>query len=279
MPTPVGDSTPNRLTHMVGESMTTDDAVATLRAIIAEIPQVAQAGRYSGVHVRWLQNVSFEVGRIFGPRSCVSANFAQLRWSMGSGPLPLDANWNLRACIDRENEKAFNRDLERGQGILESGIDQLQRVGLEQLRQESGYFVAAGARKVFITHGHAEDVLRRVEDFVRALGLEPVVVKRGASQGESVDDLVERRIEECQAQIVLATADDEVNGRWQPRMNVIHEVGLGQRIFKDRIIYLKEDRCAFPSNVAPKVWESFPRDNLEPAYQKIAKELRAMGLL
>lgn len=86
-------------------------------------------------------------------------------------------------------------------------------------------------------------------------------------------------MEECQAQIVLATADDQADGAWQPRMNVIHEVGLGQRMFKDRIIYLKEDRCEFPSNVAPKVWEPFSRDNLEPAYQKIAKELRAMGLL
>jgi predicted nucleotide-binding protein len=152
-------------------------------------------------------------------------------------------------------------------------------VGLEQIRRESGHIVAANARKVFITHGHAEDVLRRVEDFVRALALEPLVVKREASQGQALDDLVEKRMEECQAQIVLATGDDEVDGSWQPRMNVIHEVGLGQRIFKDHIIYLKEDKCEFPSNIAPKVWEPFSRDNLESAFQKIVKELRAFGLL
>jgi len=264
---------------MTGSATATDEAVAALRAIIAEIPQVAQAGRYSGSHVRWLQNSSFELARIFGPRSTVSGNFAQLRYTVADGPLPREAAWDARGVIDRENEKAFKRDLERAQGIVESGIDQLQRIGLEQVRRESGYFIATTAKKIFITHGHAEDVLRRVEDFVRALGFEPVVVKRGPSLGESVDDLVEKRIEECQAQIILATADDEVNGAWQPRMNVIHEVGLGQRILKERIIYLKEDRCQFPSNVAPKVWESFARDNLEPAFQKIAKELRAMGLL
>jgi hypothetical protein len=249
--------------------MTTEEAIGVLRDLVVEIPEVAQAGRYSRAHYRWLQNALFEVGRIFGAQSGVSRNLQQLTWSMPSAALPPEANWNPRGSVDEHHEKAFKEDLERAQGILESGIDQLQRVGLEQVRQETGYFVAAGARKVFITHGHAEDVLRRVEDFVRALGLEPVVVKRGASQGESVDDLVERRMEECQ----------EVNGRWQPRMNVIHEVGLGQRVFKDRMIYLKEDRCEFPSNVAPKVWEPFSKDNLEPAYQKIAKELRAMGLL
>ena len=259
--------------------MTTDEAVATLRAIIAEIPRVAQAGRYSGVHMRWLQNASFEVGRIFGPRSGVSVNLMQLTWSMPSHVAPRAASSDLPAYIAEQHEKAFREDLERAQGIFESAIDQLERVGLEQIRQESGYLVAADAKKIFITHGHAEDVLRRVEDFVRALGFEPVVVKRGPSLGESLDDLVEQRIEECQAQIILATADDEVNGAWQPRMNVVHEIGLGQRILKDRIIYLKEDRCEFPSNVAPKVWEPFARDNLEPAFQKIVKELRAMGLL
>lgn len=150
--------------------MTTDEAISTLRDIIADIPTVEQAGRYSRAHLRWLQNTKFELARIFGPRSSVSGNFAQLTWSVRPGPLPLDANWDARGVIDRENEKAFKSDLERAQGILESAIDQLQRVGLEQVRRESGYFVAAGATKVFISHGHAEDVLRRVEDFVRARG-------------------------------------------------------------------------------------------------------------
>ena len=259
--------------------MTTEEAIAALRQLIDEVAKVQQTSRYSGAHLRWIQNVAFELGRIFGASSGVLANFNQLRWTMPGGVLSPVAPWDLRRYIDEQNEAAFRKDLERAQGILESGIDQLERVGLEQVRRESGHFVAADARKVFITHGHAEDVLRRVEDFVRALGLDPVVVKRGASEGDSLDDLVEKRIEECEAQIILATADDEVDGSWQPRMNVVHEVGLGQRIFKDRMIYLKEDRCAFPSNIAPKVWEPFPRDNLEPAFQKIVKELRAMGLL
>ncbi len=185
----------------------------------------------------------------------------------------------MRKQIDALHEAAFQKDLERAEGFLQSAIDQLEQVGLDQLRRDSGYVVADGAAKIFISHGHAEDVLRRVEDYVRALGLEPVVVKRGASEGEGLDDLVERRMEECDAQIILATADDAVDGLRQPRPNVIHETGLGQRIFEKRIVYLKEDCANFPSNVAPKVWESFQRDNLETAFEKIAKELRAFGLL
>jgi hypothetical protein len=259
--------------------MTTEEAIKILQAIIDEIPAVSKAGRFSREHVRWLQSALLEVSRVFGGRSSVWANLKRLTWSARSQLLPVDFALDPSTVMDRVQDEGFQRDLQRAQGFLESGIDQLRRVGLEEVRRELGYVVSAGARKVFISHGHAEDVLRRVEDFVRALGLEPLVVKREASQGQALDDLVEKRMEECEAQIVLATGDDEVDGSWQPRMNVIHEVGLGQRIFKDHIIYLKEDKCEFPSNIAPKVWEPFPRDNLEPAFQKIVKELRAFGLL
>jgi len=267
---------PGTLPGRANLPMTTDDAIRILREIIDDIPNVAKAGRFSREHVRWLQNLLFEVTRLFGRNSGVVSNLRALTWSVREGRVVNIFEINR---LDELHEEEFQKDLQRAQGYLESAIDQLERVGLEQIRREAGHVVTPNARKVFITHGHAEDVLRRVEDFVRALGLEPVVVKRQASEGQALDDLVEKRLEECDAQIILATGDDRMNGSWQPRMNVIHEVGLGQRIFKDHIIYLKEDRCEFPSNIAPKVWESFSRDNLEPAFQKIVKELRAMNLL
>jgi predicted nucleotide-binding protein len=181
--------------------------------------------------------------------------------------------------VQREHRKAFKAQLEMAKGFLQSAIDQLEAVSLDQLREESGYLVRSDAKRVFITHGHAEDVLRRVEDFVRALGFEPVVVKRGASLGGATDDVVEERMAECDAQIVLATGDDSVNGSLQPRMNVVHQIGLGQGLFKNHMIYLKESGCEFPSNVSPKIWQTFTRDDMSPAFEKIAKELRAMGLL
>ena len=38
-------------------------------------------------------------------------------------------------------------------------------------------------------------------------------------------------------------------------------------------------RCQFPSNVNPKVWENFRQDNMEAAFEKIIKKLRAFELL
>jgi hypothetical protein len=260
--------------------MRTDEAIAILQALIDEIPAISKAGRLSREHQRWLQNALFEIPRIFGRESGVVSNFIQIPWGIPPGsqtPVPLGAD--LPTYIASEHEKHFKQGLKLAQGVLESGIDQLHRVGLDQLRRETGYRVSANANRVFITHGHADDVLRRVEDFVRALGLEPVVVKREPSLGKAVDDLVEKKMSECEAQIVLATGDDEVDGKLQPRMNVIHEVGLGQVVFPEKMIYLKEDGCQFPSNIGPKVWETFERGDLAPAFEKIAKELRAMNLI
>jgi len=77
----------------------------------------------------------------------------------------------------------------------------------------------------------------------------------------------------------LATKDDHVDDRYQPRLNVIHEIGLAQEKLGGRVIYLKEKGCDFPSNIAPKVWENFTQDNMENAFAKVVKELRAFGVI
>ncbi len=133
--------------------------------------------------------------------------------------------------------------------------------------------------RVFISHGIETSALQKIERFIRAMGLEPIIVKDKASEGLALDDLIEKRMTESDCVLILATADEEVEGRKQPRPNVIHEIGMAQEKFKDNIIYLKEKDCEFPSNVQPKVWESFTQDNMENAFIKIPKELRAFGLI
>lgn len=85
------------------------------------------------------------------------------------------------------------------------------------------------------------------------------------------------------AVIILATKDDKVKTEkeeyYQPRPNVIHEIGLAQEKVKDKIIYLKQEGCIFPSNILPKVWENFTQDNMENAFLKVAKELRAFRII
>jgi len=112
----------------------------------------------------------------------------------------------------------------------------------------------------------------------------PIIVRYEPSLGKSLDDLVEEQMGTCLAVIILATKDDKVsneNGQeyFQPRPNVIHEIGLAQEKVKERIIYLKEEGCDYPSNIQPKVWEYFTQDNMEKAFLKIVKELNGFRII
>ena len=85
----------------------------------------------------------------------------------------------------------------------------------------------------------------------------------------------------CAAAIILATGDDKVegSGHLQPRQNVIHEIGIAQHVLTNRITYLLEEGAEFPSNIAPKVYERFFKENLSKAFIAIVRDLRAFGIL
>lgn len=145
-------------------------------------------------------------------------------------------------------------------------------------------FASQAEKRVFISHGKETRALSKLERFLRGLGVTPIIVKHEPSLGKALDDLVEGQMGTCIAVTILATKDDKIKDEkgeeyFQPRLNVIHEIGLAQERVKARIIYLKEDGCHFPSNVAPKVWESFTQDNMEGAFLKVVKELKAFGVI
>ena len=255
--------------------MDTSDAVKSLQEAIGKIKRLRGQKIYSSDHVAFVQSTGLELGRIFGPDSVVSRNFNQINYSfVGSF---FSNPWDFETERARKNQEAYLMGLDLAEGILLSAIEQLQKHGADEILTKSR--IKLGGGRIFISHGNQTLALTKVERFIRALGLEPVMVIREASQGMSVDDLVDKKMNECDCAIILATADDNVSGYMQPRPNVIHEIGLAQEKLQNKVIYLKEEACEFPSNVRPKVWENFTQENMEAAFEKISKELRAFGLL
>jgi hypothetical protein len=134
---------------------------------------------------------------------------------------------------------------------------------------------------IFISHGRKSTALDLVEDFIRSLGLIPVIVMNQPSQGMSVDKKVSSYMKACASAIILATGDDKVEGStfFQPRQNVIHEIGLAQQMLTNKITYLLEEDTVLPSNIAPKVYERFTKDNLSIAFIAIVRDLKAFGVI
>ncbi len=133
--------------------------------------------------------------------------------------------------------------------------------------------------KVFIAHGKDSLALTKLCRFLTQISIDPLVVEDKPSEGRAVDDKVDFYLNQSDCAIILATGDDQIDGKIHPRQNVIHEIGSAQRIFPRKIIYLLEGGTEFPSNISPKVWQSFNQECMEEAFITIARELIAFGLL
>jgi len=223
-----------------------------------------------------VQSTGLDLARIFGTKSAVSQNFAAIRYA-GSGSI-LTTAFSYEEDLARHAMEAYLDGLEQAEGILRSARDQLVTHGADDVLR-GRRTQQRTSTNVFISHGTESLALTKVERFIRTVGLNPLIVVRGPSKGMAVDDLVDSQLKDCACAIILATADDQVGGRKQPRPNVIHEIGLAQEVLKGRLIYLKESGCEFPSNVSPKVWENFTQENMEAAFEKIIKELRAFDII
>jgi predicted nucleotide-binding protein len=255
----------------------TEQAIAVLEKHLNRIFPLRRCQPYSSEHVRWLQNVDLDLARLFTTTSGIYHNWKAISWQF-TGTFIASA-WEKEVVERSKNLEAYQWGLDMAEGIIESAIDQLEQVGIQGIEDEQGYITPSMNKRIFISHGKHTPALDRVERFIRALGFVPVIVAREPSLGKSVDDLVEEQMTGCLCAIILATKDDKVQDYFQPRPNVIHEIGLAQEKFRNRVIYLKEEGCEFPSNVQPKVWEDFTQESLENVFEKIVKELRGFKLL
>jgi hypothetical protein len=256
-------------------TLTREAAIAIINEAIEKIARLRETTPHSVEHVAFIQTAGLHLARIFGADSTVSRNFSSITYQ--SSVSYITYAHSIERDRARRAKGAYLRDLGVAEGVLQSARELLLRSDANEILRASR--VKAEGATVFISHGKESPALTKIERFVRSCGCQPVLVIREASEGMAIDDLVEKRMGECDCAIILATGDDLVGDRRQPRPNVIHEIGLAQEKFDNRIVYLKEVGCEFPSNVAPKVWENFTRDNLESAFEKILKELRAFDLV
>jgi len=174
--------------------------------------------------------------------------------------------------------------------ILESKLKRLKTV-LDSVSSDLAFsefpegttekLVATHPPKAFIAHRGKIAARDKLKDFLTALGVTPIIVEEQPSEGRSIDKNVEHYLKQCDCAIILATKGDVDGhtGEFIPRGNILVEIGRSQELFANRMVYLLEEEAKFPTNIAEKVWERFTQDNMEKAFIKVAKELRAFGLI
>lgn len=135
--------------------------------------------------------------------------------------------------------------------------------------------------KVFIVHGHDELIISQVSEVLRKLGLEPVVLKDTANNGDTIIEKIERLSNEVGFGIVLYTACDiggknEQDLKPRARQNVVLEHGyLMAKIGRKNTMALIKDKVEAPSDISGLLYT--PVDEHKAWQYKLVDELKASG--
>ena len=175
-----------------------------------------------------------------------------------------------------DDEKKF-AELEAKLLILEKNIDKYL-ICEQGTEDDSGM----SSKKVFIVHGHDEQLLNEVELMIRRIGLEPIILKNEASGGRTIIEKIEHYTD-VGFGIILYTCCDEGRKkgtdelRDRARQNVIFEHGyLCAKLNRDRVVALNDPGIEVPSDLAGVVYIS--RSDADWKNQ-IMREMKNAGLI
>lgn len=175
-----------------------------------------------------------------------------------------------------DDEKKF-AELEAKLSILEKNIDKYL-ICEQDTEVDSGM----SNKKVFIVHGHDEQLLNEVELMIRRIGLEPIILKNEASGGRTIIEKIEHYTD-VGFGIVLYTCCDEGRKKGtdklqdRARQNVIFEHGyLCAKINRDRVVALNDSGIEVPSDLAGVVYISHSDADWK---NQIMREMKNAGLI
>lgn len=135
--------------------------------------------------------------------------------------------------------------------------------------------------KVFLVHGHNEDLRNDVELFCRRIGLEPVILAENANCGMTIIEKIEQ-YSDVEFAIILYSACDEgrtkgeekLNGR--ARQNVVFEHGyMVAKLGRNKVVSLVDSNVEVPGDLDGIVYISLQDTEWK---NKVIKEFHAAGL-
>ena len=250
--------------------MRSERATELLRQKLEELKELLAEGVFrtsSGYHYhfrKWYAETEYILSQIFGDDS---RELKRLGSAVSLPPLT-----GTPDEPSRHRHKLMRSALAELEAILAS----IEEYGIPE-KQEG-----AIPPQVFIAHGGESTALNKLCSFLEALGVEPLVVEVEPSGGRLTEPQVDEYMKQADCAIILATFGHIVDTKTRkkyPRLNVVDELGRCRKAFPQKTILLLEKGVELPSNVSGIVYERFTKQNRENAFIKVAKELRAFGLI
>lgn len=138
------------------------------------------------------------------------------------------------------------------------------------------------SKKVFVVYGHDEDARNELELLLRRWGLEPIILDRMPSGGQTIIEKLETYSKDVRYGIILATPDDEGHRRGMPdekmyrcRQNVVLEMGmLLAKLGRDNVAILQKNasKTERPSDIQGLVYIPF-EEKISEVSHALAREV------
>lgn len=138
---------------------------------------------------------------------------------------------------------------------------------------------------IFIVHGHNINKVTEIENYVRSIGYEPIVLFKEADVGDTIIEKIEKYSAKSIYAIILYTKCDEGNAIENPndkkpraRQNVVFEHGyLMAKLGRERVCAILEDSTIeTPSDISGIIYKLF--DNEGSWKYQVAKNMSAVGI-
>ena len=246
-------------------------ALNRLNRVLEQVPRI-MVSTDSSERERWYENATAAIRHTFGEESEQLSKFKKIRFQpivWGSG-----TDW----------QESFRRGMQRAQAQLRSLVDEIEEYWCEEDlevvdRQRSN--VSSGSdSKVFVIHGHDEAAKLAIAEFLRRLGLEPVILAEQPSGGKTIIEKFEAHADVGYA-VALLTPDDVGSRqgddavRPRARQNVVFELGyfIG-RLGRKRVCVLTKGQPEIPSDYSGVVYVPMASDAWKMG---LIKELKAAG--
>ena len=166
---------------------------------------------------------------------------------------------------------SVKRDIELGKRDAETG-EPLDKSGATR----------SEVPKAFIAHEGETEYLRKLEDFLDALGIEYFIAEVGASNGRSIERQVDWTQAKADFAVCLATKGKAINkktGKHYMALNVADEIGRARLVFGNKIILLVQKGVEVHTNIREIVRAPFTTQSMDEAFIKIISELRNWGFI
>ncbi|MCG7966024.1 MAG: nucleotide-binding protein [Candidatus Thiodiazotropha taylori] len=185
----------------------------------------------------------------------------------------------------REQIEYYNRELQDTINELESIVEFFDKYGdpnspIDSTAEEKKLI---SSDKVFIVHGHDEEMKQSVARFIEKLDLEPIILSEQPNQGRTIIEKFEAHSDVGYA-VILLSPDDvghpanvEAEKQSRARQNVILELGyFVGRLTRARVCALRKGEIELPSDIHGVLYEPFEKNNGWKL--KLASEMKQAGL-